>query len=144
MTCLDVMCAFIFQLTSFVVVLSGFIYYFCLFFCNIPACSIFQDSVRLPRMFNREHLHDVAPSVILSDPVGNMFQLVVQKKKNEAYFVQGWNALGKFYGLHLGGWIRLVFVRSDRFLMTIKTDLIKRLFIPCLQWFHGLAIRLKQ
>lgn len=92
--------------------------------------SIFQEYVRLPRSFVRDNIHDVAPSVMLCDPVGNMFEVVVQKKKNEAVFAEGWSSIGKFYGLHLGGWVKLVYVRSDRFLIQVRDKLDQQVCYP--------------
>lgn len=74
-------------------------------------------------MFSTEHVHEVAESVLLCDPKGNMFQVLVQKREGEAYFGQGWNEVGKFYGLELGGWARLIYARSDRFLIKLKDRL---------------------
>lgn len=89
-----------------------------------------QEIVKLPRMFNQEHVREIAPTVIFCDPAGNMFQVVVAKTLNKAYFTQGWNAVGKFYGLYLGGWVRLVFARSDLFLIQLRDRLDHQVFYP--------------
>lgn len=81
-------------------------------------------------MFNMQHLKNVAPKVLLCDPAGNIFQVVVEIKKEEAMFTQGWNAVGKFYGLHLGGWVRLVFAGSDLFMMQLKDRLDRNVHYP--------------
>lgn len=74
-----------------------------------------QDIVKLPRIFNNTHLDEVAPNAFLCDPVGNMFEVFVQKRYNEAYFTQGWKNLGKFYGLFVGGWVRLFLLKVTGF-----------------------------
>lgn len=75
--------------------------------------------MRLPRRFNNNHLHEVSDILLLCDPAGNMFEVVLEKLLGEAFFVQGWNAVGKFYGLHFRGWVRLVYVRCDRMLIKL-------------------------
>lgn len=67
---------------------------------------------------------------MLCDPAGNMFQVAVQRKQNELYFVDGWIGVGKFYGILLGGWVRLIFVRSDRFIIQVRNRLDQEIHYP--------------
>lgn len=67
---------------------------------------------------------------MLCDPAGNMFQVAVEVRYAEAYFIQGWTAVGRFYGLNLGAWARLVFVAADMFLVNFTDRLDHPVFYP--------------
>lgn len=57
---------------------------------------------------------------MLSDPVGNEFQVIVRKFDGKAYFTTGWREMGLYYCLYGGGIIRLVYVRSNKFFIKAK------------------------
>lgn len=57
---------------------------------------------------------------MLSDPVGNEFQVIVRKFDGKAYFTTGWREMGHYYSLYGGGIIRLVYVRSNLFFIKVK------------------------
>lgn len=45
--------------------------------------------------------------VTLTDPKGNVTFMKVMKGKGFVFLTDAWKFLGKFYGLYIGGWIRL-------------------------------------
>lgn len=81
-------------------------------------------------MFNLRHLQEVSSKVLLYDPTGNIFQVAVEIRNEEAFFTHGWSAVGKFYGLILGGWARVVFTGSDIFLMQLRDRLDQQVQYP--------------
>lgn len=74
-------------------------------------------------LFNQQHIKHIAEKVMLCDPAGNMLQVGVKIRNYEAYFVNGWIGVGKFYGLEVGCWFRIVFIASNMFLITIRDRL---------------------
>lgn len=68
-----------------------------------------------------------------------MFQIAVQKVFTEVYFVEGWNQVGKFYGLQIGGWVRLVFVGWDMFLIQLRDRLDHPVTYPLPAKIHCLG-----
>lgn len=58
--------------------------------------------------------------MVLFDSTGNQFEVVVVKRGSDVFFTQGWSQMGRFYGLHLGGWIQMMYVRFDRFFVEIR------------------------
>lgn len=68
-----------------------------------------------------------------------MFHLAVEKRYSEAYFTEGWTAVGKFYGLQFGGWVRLVFVACDVFLMQLRDRLDHPVNYPLPAKIHRLG-----
>lgn len=62
--------------------------------------------------------------------MGNLFHVRIQKINGQAVFVQGWKEIGNYYGLKLGGWARLVYVRSDRFLINMRDRLDQEVIYP--------------
>lgn len=81
-------------------------------------------------LFNEQHSHQIHPTVRLCDPAGNILQVGVEVRHGEAYFVDGWNNVATFYGLHQGGWARLIFVASDMFLVTFRDRLDRPVCYP--------------
>lgn len=72
----------------------------------------------------------MSSKVLLCDPAGNIFHVAVEIKNHEAFFTHGWNAVGRFYGLLLGGWARIVFTGSDIFLMELRDRLDQQVHYP--------------
>lgn len=83
-------------------------------------CLGMQLNVKLPDLFARQHLDQVSFLVMLCDPVGNEFQVIVRKFDGNAYFTTGWRDMGLFYCLHEGGVVRLVYVRNDKCFIKVK------------------------
>lgn len=68
--------------------------------------------------------------MLLCDPIGNMFEVMIDKRNGQVFFGQGWNGVGKFYGLYLGGWARIVFVRTDLFVNKLRDRLDREVIYP--------------
>lgn len=67
---------------------------------------------------------------MLCDPAGNFHQVAVEVRYAEAFFVDGWTAIARFYGLQMGGWARLVFVGADVFLIHLRDRLDNAVTYP--------------
>lgn len=91
---------------------------------------IHQEAVKLPRLFNHEHSQQIEPKVMLCDPAGNMFQVAVEVRYDETYFIQGWTNVGHCYGLRKGGWAKLVFVASNMFLIHFRDRIDQTVSYP--------------
>lgn len=82
---------------------------------------LYQPFGRLPTFFSRMYPNDVSMHAELLDPVGNLNFLRVEKIGKDCYFTNGWAHFCRFYGLQLGGWLKLVYVRRGHFEIKIKT-----------------------
>jgi len=74
----------------------------------------------LPQCFAKELGIHVDDRVILRDPNHNMIVVYVDKNRDKVYLRQGWLRLKDVYGINLGAWITLTYVRSNLFLIRIK------------------------
>jgi len=63
---------------------------------------------------------EVAPFVMIRDPNQNEIELGVEKKNGKVYFSAGWEILQRFYKIHGGTWITVVYANRHLFLFEIR------------------------
>lgn len=76
--------------------------------------------MKLPELFNQQHIDEVSFLVMLCDPVGNEFQIIVRKFDGQAYFTTGSHEMGLYYRLHGGGIVRVVYARNNKCFIKVK------------------------
>lgn len=72
----------------------------------------------MPTRFAKRYFDDVPSHVVLTDPVGNEFDVVIIKQYGKVVLT-GCLRIGKFYGLHLGDDFRMVYLGMGKFIMQV-------------------------
>jgi hypothetical protein len=89
-----------------------------------------KRAAQLPSFFTRAHGPNVNQYVILNDVVHNQFEILIQEKDHELYFTRGWNELKNFYIMKFGGWIKIIYLQPNRFVMHITNKFGKGVTLP--------------
>jgi hypothetical protein len=71
-------------------------------------------------MFSQDFGHDVRRFARLTDPLGNQFEVLVEKINGHVYLMWGWKALKDFYNICLGAWIILRYTGMGQFGIVLK------------------------
>lgn len=97
--------------------------------------SFLQDFAVMPVLFSNKFYNEIPDKLTLLDVERNEFEFVVIKdiQKN---FLGGWKNLAVFYDLHLGGYIRMVYLSRGYFSFRFSTPLVMR-FLPLMYMSLG-------
>jgi hypothetical protein len=71
-------------------------------------------------MFSRDFGHDVRRIATLTDPLGNQFEVLVEKINGNVYLTWGWSALKDFYNICVGAWVILRYTGLGQFGIILK------------------------
>ncbi|GAU50462.1 hypothetical protein TSUD_240600 [Trifolium subterraneum] len=96
---------------------------------QMKAYQFVFDQSRRPAQLHR----DVRPYAMMTrtcylefDPLKdckrNQIQVSVERKNDKIYFVQGWYRLKDFYGIHLGGWLTILYISPTIFHIRVRKN----------------------
>jgi hypothetical protein len=71
-------------------------------------------------MFSRDFGHDVRRIATLTDPLGNQFEVLVEKINGNVYLTWRWSALKDFYNICVGAWVILRYTGLGQFGIILK------------------------
>lgn len=72
----------------------------------------------MPALFTTKFYDEIPGQIVLADLPGNEFTLALVKDDRKL-FVAGWKNIGAFYGLHLGGFFRMVYLGQGGFFIQV-------------------------
>jgi len=104
--------------------------YQCFNLFNVSFCIDVQGVVHLPNMFVHDFGDQIDFIATLVDSRNNQFEVYVEKHTNGIYLTRGWRALRDFYKLTLGAWVTMVFVGNNRFEISLKDRVWKKIQCP--------------
>ncbi|XLU23155.1 hypothetical protein S245_059221, partial [Arachis hypogaea] len=81
-----------------------------------------MDMGELPSNFYRRFHDDLTSLLTFADCAGNELQVLIEKSPRMGIIVNGFRNFSSFYGLKLGGWLKVSYLGSNRFIINEVID----------------------
>ncbi|XLR11842.1 hypothetical protein S83_039780 [Arachis hypogaea] len=81
-----------------------------------------MDMGELPSNFYRRFHDELASLLTFADCAGNELQVLIEKGPRTGIIVNGFRNFSSFYGLKLGGWLKVSYVGSNHFIINEVID----------------------
>lgn len=89
-----------------------------------------QGYAVMPKLFTRRLYGDIHESVYFIDPAGNRHRVAIDKVEGQIYMTDGWNELGTFYRIMCGGWMKMIYMTTGRFLIRVHHKFGEEVLYP--------------